>query len=162
MKRVAVLLMCGLMVGGCGTYRITYKMPSRTPETALTGTSRGPIPAPPIKKRHSHGIGPFIIGGGLGLFWLFSQVSPALIDYSGTRNIPEVCPHGIAEVSHQHTFGQNAGAAVLSWLLVLNWRHTSDELWVCAEPEAQPKLGNPLIHQHLTAAALPDARFGPP
>jgi hypothetical protein len=127
MRRLLVALLCVVFLAGCGTYRITYRMPSRTP-----------VDGPPIKMGHSHGIGPLLVGGG-GYFFLFSQISPALIDYTGTRRISEVCPNGIAQLSHHHTFGQNTAAAFISWLLVVNWRHTSDELWVCAQPEAPPE-----------------------
>ncbi len=113
MKRLTSVLITVLLLAsasGCGPYRIRYTMPSKLrSEMAVT-------------KTHAHGIGP--IGGG-GFFFVLHQMFPCPGDYTGPVDIEDVCPNGFSEVSHYHTFGQNAGAAFLSWLTLINVYHES-------------------------------------
>ena len=46
---------------------------------------------------------------------------PALMDYTGPRDVDS----NFAEVQHYHTFGRNASAAFLSWLVLVNAHHES-------------------------------------
>jgi hypothetical protein len=93
-------------LSACGPYRIRYKNADHVPER----TSE--------VRTHAHGLG--LIGGG-GYFFFVHQMFPALVDYTG----PVKVPSRFAEVSHYHTFGQNAGAAFLSWLVLVNAYHES-------------------------------------
>lgn len=121
MSRLPAALVALFLLAGCGPHRITYRMPSAQGKPTYTTT-----------KTHAHGIGPLLIGGG-GYFFLVNEISPALIDYTGKVKTTDVCPHGFAEVSHYHTFGQNAGAAFISWLAVVNAYHQSNVDWKCLE-----------------------------
>jgi len=47
------------------------------------------------------------------------------VDYTGAVNVTEKCPEGFTEITHYHTFGENAGAAFLSWLVLVNAYHES-------------------------------------
>ncbi len=62
---------------------------------------------------------------------MLNPMSPALIDYTGEVQTSSVCPDGFSQVSHYHTFGQNAGAAFISWLIVFNVYHQSNVDWTC-------------------------------
>jgi hypothetical protein len=118
MKRIVALLAGIALLAGCGTYRITYRMPSKEAQ-AESGT---------IEKGHSHGFG--LIGGG-GYFFAIHQMFPALIDYTGERQIAEVCPNGAYEIEHHTEFWHNAGAALISWLVIVNVYHPSEVHFRC-------------------------------
>ena len=107
---VAGSLSVTLLASGCGPYQIRYQMPSRQASEFVT------------TKAHAHGVG--LIGGGAWFFFLH-QMFPALVDYTGPEDVEKLAPKGFAEISHYHTFGQNAGAAFLSWLAFLNVYHES-------------------------------------
>jgi hypothetical protein len=112
-------LAIGLMACiGCGPYRVTYVMPSR-----------GDHP-PTITRKHAHGIGPLLIGGG-GLFGVLNPMSPALFDYTGAVKTTDICPNGFSRVEHYHTFDQNALAALISWFALVNAYHPSTVDWSC-------------------------------
>lgn len=119
MKRLIVLAVCAALFIGCGAYRVTYQVPSKAQENAS-----------PLTKRHAHGIGPLIVGGGL-FFFILNPMSPALIDYTGSVDARTICPDGFSEVSHYHTPVQQARAALVSWLLIVNWFHRSNVDWTC-------------------------------
>ena len=105
--RAIALFVCIALISGCGPYRIKYLQPSNAAPPAQTFE---------VLTGHSHGIGPFLIGGG-GYFFLFQSMSPALIDYTGEIDTRTVCPQGynaISEVQHYHNFGQSALAALIS------------------------------------------------
>jgi len=123
MKRVFALTLCAVLLAGCGAYRITFK-----------DSPRRPVPGEPIMKRHSHGVGPLFIGGGVGFFWLFNPMSPPLIDYTGPQNVADTCPQGIAELTHYQPFGLNAQAALISWIGIVNWYQRTSVFYTCAEP----------------------------
>ena len=99
-----------LLSVGCGPYQMRYTMPSKQDSGFKT------------TETHAHGIG--LIGGGV-YFFLFNQMFPALVDYTGAVNVTEKCPEGFTEITHYHTFGENAGAAFLSWLVLVNAYHES-------------------------------------
>ena len=122
MRRSIAWLMVTALLTGCGTYRITYRLPSRQVMAETT----------PIKRSHAHGIG--LIGGG-GWFFIVSQIFPAWIDYTGPVSIPENCPAGVYEVSHHHGFGWNALAAFISWVIVVNAYHRSEVNLLCVKPQ---------------------------
>jgi hypothetical protein len=125
MMRCAAILLALAVGMGCGTYRITYRFPSKQ----VTSEEF------PLRKKHSHGIG--LIGGG-GYFFFIHQMFPALIDYSGERSVPKHCPHGVYEVQHYHDFGQNTVAALISWLVLVNVWHQSNVDWLCVkEPPSE-------------------------
>jgi hypothetical protein len=132
-------LLLGLVLAaaatGCGPYRIRYQMPSARPSEEKLS-----IP-------HAHGLGP--IGGG-GWFFIVHQLFPALLDYTGPVDLRKQAPGGFREVSHYHTFGQNAGAAFISWLVLVNAYHESTVEIVKAgakeplpRPVAKPKTKRP-------------------
>lgn len=125
-QTIAALLMAALLTG-CGTYRITYRFPTKQPmaDTRV------------IRKHHAHGIG---IGGG-GYFFAIHQMLPALIDYTGEQHVADICPNGVYEVSHHTKFWHNAAAAFTSWLVVLNVYHPSEVIWTCvkAAPPTAPE-----------------------
>jgi hypothetical protein len=112
-RRIIVLSLAALipvLVSGCGPYQVTYKMPSKMPSGKK------------FTETHAHGLGP--IGGGAYFFFL-NPMFPALVDYTGAIDVKEKCPEGFSEITHYHTFGENAGAAFLSWLVFLNVYHES-------------------------------------
>jgi hypothetical protein len=131
-------LLVSLLAGaaaGCGPYRIRYQMPSARP-------SEEKLSVP-----HAHGLG--LLGGG-GWFFIVHQLFPALIDYTGPVDLRKQAPGGFREVSHYHTFGQNAGAAFISWLIFVNAYHESTVEIVKAGPNeprqrpvAKPKTTRP-------------------
>lgn len=107
-KWIVTLCLCALSCG-CGPYRIRYTMGEPGPtEVVKTQT-------------HAHGLG--LIGGG-AYFFLLNQMFPALVDYTGPVDVDRACPD-FREVTHYHTFGDNAGAAFLSWLCLVNVYHPS-------------------------------------
>lgn len=118
MKRCLALVLALVFLTGCGTYRITYRLPSKEAQAEKY----------PLRKKHSHGIG--LVGGG-GYFFALHQMFPALIDYTGERSVPGHCPNGVYEVSHYHDFGQNTVAALISWLVLVNVWHQSNVEWSC-------------------------------
>ena len=123
---IAALLSIALMLG-CGPYRIRYEYPSRVSPPDRTFE---------VVKVHAHGIGPLLIGGG-GYFFLLQSMSPALIDYTGEVDLRTICPKGydsISEVQHYHNFGQNALAALISWIGIVNWYHRSNVIYECVTP----------------------------
>ena len=120
MTRAMLTLFCALTVTACGPYRITYRMPSLQAQETYTKT-----------EMHAHGMG--LIGGG-GYFFALSQMLPALVDYTGEVDARTVCPRGFVQVSHYHSFWQNAVAALISWGGVLNWWHPSYVEWQCIGP----------------------------
>lgn len=66
-------------------------------------------------------------------------MSPALIDYTGEVDLRTVCPTGydaISEIQHYHNFGQNALAALISWVGIVNWYHRSNVVHECVRSEA--------------------------
>lgn len=107
---VLVAALCFLW-SGCGPYKIRYVQPSKV-KSGLTTT-----------QTHVHGLG--LLGGG-GYFFAVHQMFPALVDYTGPVDVKKVCPNDFAEISHAHSFGQNAGAAFLSWLVFVNVYHESN------------------------------------
>lgn len=132
-----ILLVSFLAVAaaGCGPYRIRYQMPSERPSNEK------------LSVPHAHGLG--LIGGG-GWFFIVHQLFPALLDYTGPVDLRKECPGGFQEVSHYHTFGQNAGAAFISWLVLVNAYHESTVEIVKAgvkeppsRPVAKPKASRP-------------------
>jgi hypothetical protein len=126
MSRWIALALALVLMSGCGTYRITYRFPSRQPVAEELS----------LHRKHSHGIG--LIGGG-GYFFAFHQMFPALVDYSGEQSVPKLCPHGVYEVKHYHDFGQNTVAALISWLILVNAWHQSHVEWRCVkEPSREP------------------------
>jgi hypothetical protein len=114
----------GLLVGvsavACGSHRIKYRLPSE--DGAKTYESN---------TVHNHGIGPLIIGGGLLTFSFFSEISPALIDYTGAVDARTTCPDGFAAVEHFHTSEQNYAAGMLSSFMLVNAEHRSTVRWTC-------------------------------
>jgi hypothetical protein len=107
-SRLLVCLSIAVCVG-CGPYQIAYRLPSKADTPGMYAAER----------QHSHGIGPLLIGGG-GYFFALQAMSPALIDYTGPVQVSELCPHGFADVTHLHRFWQNATAAGISWVGMLN------------------------------------------
>ena len=120
LRAILALLPLSALVGCGGPYKITYTMPSKeAPDPVI------------VTEEHRHGIGPLIVGGG-GFFTLFQAISPALVDYTGSVETSKHCPNGFSQVEHHHTSDQNSDAALLSWLLIVNWRHASTVEWTCA------------------------------
>ena len=116
-----------LLLSACGSYRITYQMPSKAPSDITTS------------KSHSHGIG--LLGGGV-YFFAIHQMFPAYVDYTGPVDVDEVCPQGFSEVSHYQKFGSNTLAAMISWLTLINVYHPSTIEFTCAavpQPTTSPQ-----------------------
>lgn len=125
MKRATALALLVVLASGCGTYRITYRFPSQEKDAEKLA----------VHEKHSHGIG--LVGGG-GYFFAVHQMFPALIDYSGEKSVAEYCPNGVYEITHYHEFAQNALAALISWLIVVNVWHQSNVEWRCVKEPAAP------------------------
>lgn len=117
----ALILICFSLITACGPYKVKYVMSSKPNQLSYTTT-----------KNHAHGFGPLLIGGG-GLFFMLHPMSPALIDYTGEVQTSDVCPDGFSSVTQYHTFGQNSGAAFLSWLIIFNVYHKSNVDWECVK-----------------------------
>jgi hypothetical protein len=129
MNRAVAALIAAVLLTGCGPYRITYRFPSKQ-ELAESKV---------VTSHHAHGIG---LGGG-GYFWMGHQMFPALIDYTGEKEIAEICPDGVYEVSHHTKFWHNAAAAMITWLILINVYHPSTVEWTCAKappPPAPPQI----------------------
>lgn len=126
MKRLISIFIAVLVLAsasGCGPYRIRYTMPSKQRSGMV------------VTKTHAHGLGP---GGGGAYFFALNQMLPCPVDYTGPMDIQDVCPNGFSEISHYHTFGQNAGAAFLSWLVLVNAFHQSTVEYQHAVSTARP------------------------
>jgi hypothetical protein len=133
MRQVAAGLVLASLMLGCGPHRISFEM-----------TSLRDRPGYPVQRMHSHGIGPLLVGGG-AYFFLVDEISPALIDYTGPVDARKVCPNGFSSVEHYRRFWQNAAAAGLSYLVLVNAWHPSMVRWTC--------LGTPPAPRDQTAAA---------
>lgn len=101
-----VMCCCLVTASGCGPYRVRFQRTTYVPKD------------PYATKKHAHGMG--LVGGG-AYFFILHQLFPALVDYTG----PVEVDGGFSEVSHYHSFGQNATAAFFSWLTLLNLYHES-------------------------------------
>ena len=119
--RSSLLIVLALATLSCGPYRVVYEMP---PNERVT-------PTYVERRQHAHGLG----GPGGGYFFLTNPMLPAWVDYTGPVRVESVCPHGFSEVSHGFRFWQQATAAGISWIAVLNWWHPSTVTWTC---RAQP------------------------
>lgn len=97
---------------GCGTYRTTYIVSRAAPESQ----------AEVEKINYSHGFG--LVGGG-GFFFGLHRIFPCFVDWTGPVDVSENWPQGLYKVEQYHTFGQNAAAAFVSWLILLNPYHTA-------------------------------------
>lgn len=124
--RAAILALASIAGAGCGPHLVTYRLPSHAAEPTTMKT-----------EMHSHGIGPFLIGGG-GYFLIISEISPALVDWTGPVDTTAVCPDGFAEVSHRHELWQSVVAALISWGGIVNWWHPSYVEWKCLDPPPSP------------------------
>lgn len=126
-KTILMFCICFLIIG-CGPHRITFVRSSLEQQTNVNTFSR--------EQQHSHGIGPLIIGGGIGAFWLMNEISPALFHYTGDAYTTDFCPDGFVSVTHNQTYGQNTIAALISWVVAVNAYQTSKVHYTCISKPA--------------------------
>jgi hypothetical protein len=98
-----MVLLC--VASGCGTYKITYRMPSNEPSSIV------------LSEKQAHGLGP---AGGGGFFFVGSQVIPCFFNWTGPVKLDKLAPKGFYEISQYHTFGQNTASAFITWLIIIN------------------------------------------
>jgi hypothetical protein len=95
---------------GCGTYRIVYVNPDIKPSFEKTSIT------------YAHGWG---IAGGGGYFFAVHRIIPCFVDYTGPVDLRKYAPNGFQQIDQHQTFGQNALAAFISWLILVNPYHPS-------------------------------------
>jgi len=114
MKRQALflILVAGMafLLTGCGTYQIVYINPDVPPSFERSSIT------------YAHGWG---IAGGGGFFFAVHRIIPCFVDYTGPVDLRGYAPNGFQQIDQHQTFGQNALAAFISWLILVNPYHPS-------------------------------------
>jgi len=133
---------------GCGTYRITYVMPS----AKISNSTEK------VKTEYSHGVG---LIGGAALFFAIHRMFPCWVDYTGGIDLSyyylnsQDKYNGVYKVEQYHSFGQNTVSALLSCGVILNTVHSSVvQIYPVLKPVSEVQKTQPVIQKQPQSTSL--------